>query len=245
MLYVVIPAYNEEGNLGALVADITAVAVRNDLACTIIIIDDGSTDRTPAIIKELSDRYGVVALENRPNAGLGKTMAKGLAKALELAAAGDIVVTLDGDGTHDPVYIPEMIKLLAEGYDIVIASRFAPGGAERGLPFFRRLLSRGSGLLLGIFFPTPGVSDYTSGFRAFKAEIIERGYARFGDDFIRETGFTVTPEILLKLRSIGARIGEVGFTLRYDRKIGKSKVKIPQTIAQYIKMIAALRIRGL
>ncbi|PIW22589.1 MAG: dolichol-phosphate mannosyltransferase [Candidatus Aquicultor secundus] len=245
MLYVVIPAYNEEGNLGILVEGIANMAQANGFAYTIIVVDDGSTDKTPDIIKELSAKYIILPLENQPNAGLGRTMAKGLKKAAEISADGDIIITLDGDATHDPVYMPPMIERIRQGNDIVIASRFAPGGVERGLSSFRKFLSRGSGTLLTAFFPTKGLRDYTCGYRAFRAEIIKQGFSKFGDGFIRETGFSVTPEILLKLRSLGAKIDEVGFMLKYDQKVGKSKIKVSRTIIQYLKMIIKFKLRGL
>ncbi|MBE0447653.1 MAG: glycosyltransferase [Actinobacteria bacterium] len=245
MLYIVIPAYNEEGNLTSLIESIVSMAAANNLEYTMIIIDDGSTDRTPEIIEDLSTRYKILPLENRPNSGLGRTMAKGLKRAAEISADGDVIITLDGDATHDPVYIPSMIDKINQGNDVIVASRFAPGGAEKGLSTFRKVLSRGSGALLKIFFPIKGLSDYTCGYRAFRAGAIKRGFAVLGEGFIEEAGFSATPEILLKLRSLGARIDEVGFMLKYDQKVGKSKVKVSKTIIQYLKMIARLKMKGL
>lgn len=246
MIYVVIPAYNEEGNLGNLIEAVAAMARANSLNCSTIIVDDGSTDKTPEIVKEYHQRYeNIIPLENRPNAGLGRTMAKGLRKAAELSEDGDIVVTLDGDATHDPAYIPAMVEKINQGSDIVIASRFAPGGVERGLSSYRKVLSRGSGFLLNLFFPTKGLRDYTCGYRAFRAEVVKQGFKSYGERFIEERGFSVTPEILLKLRALGVKIDEVGFTLKYDQKVGKSKIKVTKTIAQYLKMITRFKLGGL
>jgi dolichol-phosphate mannosyltransferase len=244
MLYIVIPAFNEESNLKRLVEEIAVTAVENRLQYTAIIIDDGSTDATAEIIKELSQKFNIIAMENRPNAGLGVTMAKGLAEACRLSTEEDLIVTLDGDATHDPMYFPAMKSLIEEGYDIVIASRFAPNGEERGLSAYRKFLSRGSGTVLNLMFPIDGVRDYTSGYRMFSAAIIKKGFNKFKNNFIEETGFSVTPEILLKLSSLDARIGEVGFTLKYDRKVGLSKIKIPSTVMQYVKMIARFKFKG-
>lgn len=245
MLYIVIPAYNEEGNLTWLVERIAAMAAYNKLEYMAIIVNDGSTDNTPLIIKDLSTKYNVLMLENQPNAGLGRTMAKGLKKAAALSVDGDIIVTLDGDGTHDPMYIPAMAERINLGNDLVIASRFASGGLERGLSGFRKFLSRGSGFILKVFFPTKGLRDYTCGFRAFSASIIKRGFEKFNDAFVQERGFSVTPEVLLKLRSLGVKIDEIGFILKYDQKIGKSKIKISRTIFQYLKMIVKFKAAGL
>lgn len=245
MLYVVIPAYNEEANLTPLIEGVAKMAISGGLPYTAIVVDDGSTDRTSQIIKGLAKKYNILPLENRPNAGLGRTMAKGLRKAAEISRSNDIIVTLDGDATHDPMYIPAMIEKIRQGSDIVIASRFAPGGEERGLSFLRKFLSRGSGLLLKAFFPTRGLHDYTCGYRAFRAEVLRRGFTVFGEGFIQEVGFSVTPEILLKLRSLNVKIDEVGFILKYDQKVGRSKIKIPTTVLQYLNMIAKFKLKGL
>jgi len=242
LVYIVIPVYNEEGNLIPLVEGIAGMAASNNLDYTAIIVDDGSTDKIPEIIKDLSSKYSILPLENRPNAGLGKTMAKGLKKAAEVSMDEDIIVTLDGDATHDPIYIPSMIDKINQGSDIVIASRFALGGMERGLSAFRKFLSRGSGMLLKVFFPIKGLSDYTCGYRAFRAAAIKRGFSVFGDKFIQETGFSVTPEIILKLSLLGVRVNEIGFVLKYDQKIGKSKIKVLKTIVQYLKMIVKIKL---
>jgi dolichol-phosphate mannosyltransferase len=241
MIYFVIPAYNEEGNIGSLVEKIGAVAEENAFQCSIIVIDDGSTDTTPGIIKDLAAKHNIIPLENHPNAGLGRTMAKGLKHVAQISSKEDTIITLDGDATHDPMYVPAMLTELEKGFDIIIASRFAPGGHERGLAFHRKLLSRGSGTLLKLFFPMKDVQDYTCGYRMFRAGTIKLAFERFGDGFIQEPGFSVTPEILLKLRSLGAKIGEVGFTLKYDEKIGLSKIKVSRTIVQYLKMIARFK----
>jgi dolichol-phosphate mannosyltransferase len=244
MIYFVIPAYNEEGNIGVLVEKISAAAKENAFSYSVIIVDDGSTDSTPEIIKELTAKYNIIPLENRPNAGLGYTMAKGLKHASQVSSEKDVIVTMDGDATHDPLYVPAMLVKLESGCDVVIASRFASGGEERGLALYRKLLSRGSGTLLKSFFPTAGVQDYTSGYRMFRAKTIKFAFEKFGDKFIQEQGFSVTPEILLKLRALGARIGEVGFTLKYDEKIGLSKIKVSRTIVQYLKMIVRFKRDG-
>jgi dolichol-phosphate mannosyltransferase len=244
MIYFVIPAYNEEGNIGVLVERISDIARKNDLDYSIVVIDDGSTDTTPQVLRDKAINNNIVILENKPNAGLGKTMAKGLKHAVEVSAQGDVIVTLDGDATHDPEYVPTMLAKLNEGFDVVIASRFAPGGFEQGLAVYRKILSRGSGAMLKFLFPIKEVQDYTSGYRMFKASIIKSAFERFGDGFVKEIGFSVTPEILLKLRLLGAKIGEVGFTLKYDEKIGTSKIKVSQTIVQYLKMIARFKRDG-
>lgn len=245
MIYFVIPAYNEEGNIGVLVKQISAMADQNTYQYKTVIIDDGSTDSTSSIIKDLTAEYNIIPLENRPNAGLGRTMAKGLKYAAGISSDDDVIVTLDGDATHDPQYVPSMLAKLEQGFDIVIASRFAPGGQERGLAFYRKVLSRGSGTLLKAFFPTKDVQDYTCGYRMFRAKTIKSAFEKFGDRFIQETGFSVTPEILLKLRSLGARIGEVGFVLKYDEKVGLSKIKVSKTIVQYLKMVTKFKREGI
>ncbi|MCL5291361.1 MAG: glycosyltransferase [Actinobacteria bacterium] len=244
MIYYAIPAYNEEKSLSPLIEGIASVMERSGLDYQIVVVDDGSTDATGAEIERLSKTFPLVSLKNERNLGLGRTLSRALKKATELAAPGDVIVTLDGDATHDPSYVPALANRIAAGADVAIASRFAAGGEARGVAAYRRFLSSGAGMLLKIFFPINGVRDYTSGFRAYRAETLKKAFDELGDGFITETGFSASPEIILKLHGRGATIQEEPFVLRYDLKGGESKIRITKTISQYLKMIARLKLKS-
>ncbi|MCL4499422.1 MAG: glycosyltransferase [Chloroflexi bacterium] len=244
MIYYAIPAYNEEDNLDLLVGMIASAMEEAKLEYKIVVVDDGSTDQTAAIIERLSKQYPIVALANERNMGLGKTLGKALRKASELSHPGDVVVTMDGDATHDPAYVPALVRRINDGADVAIASRFASGGEARGVAAYRKILSSGAGLLLKAAFPIKGVRDYTSGFRGYRAEALRKAFDDLGDGFITEAGFSVSPEIILKLHKIGANIQEEPFVLRYDLKGGESKIRIMKTISQYLKMIVRLKLKA-
>lgn len=244
MVYYAIPAYNEELNIGPLVTAISVAMEEAGLAYRVLIVDDGSTDTTAAKIERLSKSYPIVYLKNERNMGLGVTLRRALKEAAEQASFGDTIVTMDGDATHDPAYVPSMVRRLENGADVVIASRFADGGEAKGVAAYRKILSLGAGVLLKIFFPMKGVRDYTSGFRAYKAEVLKAAFDKLGDRFVTESGFSVSPEVILKLHRLGAKIEEEPFVLRYDLKGGDSKIKVLRTIRQYLTMIARLRLKA-
>ena len=147
---------------------------------------------------------------------------------------------MDCDDTHDPKYIPAMVAKLKEGYEVVTASRYVPGGGQLGLNLYRRTISRVANLLLKIIFPIPGLKEYTCGFRAYRAALIQDAIAIFGNYFIdlKGMGFTGTVEKLIKCKMMGARVGEIPFVLRYDQKMSSSKVVTSLTTLGYLVLIA-------
>jgi dolichol-phosphate mannosyltransferase len=162
--------------------------------------------------------------------------------ACELADGSDFIVTLDADNSHTPELILRMIRLVREGHDVVIASRFRPGSRIRGLPLNRRLLSRVAGLLFKVLFPIPGVRDYTSGYRAYRAHILQK-VTRDDPDFFDQEGFQVMVDILLKLRRDADLVfGEAPLILRYDHKQGASKMDVWGTTLGTLRLIVRRRL---
>jgi dolichol-phosphate mannosyltransferase len=236
MIFFVIPAYNEEYNIRSLIMRIATIMNKNYNLYRIIVVNDGSTDGTESTLRDLSKHFPLTVLNCKQNRGLGAALFKGLEKALAFSEANDLIVTMDADETHDPSYVPVMLRVASRGADVVIASRFVRGGAEQGVGLIRKFLSRGASIMLRILFSIPSVKDYTSGYRLFKAHIIKRAFDTYGRSFIEERGFAATPELLIKLYYLGAVMQEVPFVLRYDLKRGKSAINIPVTVARYLRM---------
>ncbi len=238
MIYIFLPAYNEEEALPRLVVKID-IALKSE-PYQIIVLDDGSRDQTEEIARELSKKFPLKVLKHSLNLGLGQTMIDGLKYISTLSNPDDWVVTLDCDDTQEPKYIADALKKIKTGYDLVILSRFQKGGGEEGLCFRRKIFSRSACLVLKIAFPVPGVRDYTCGFRVFRAAALQKAFQTFGDRFVRlpHLGFVVSAEILVKLRMLGSRITEVPFVLRYDQKPGKSKNKTMKTILGHFTLVA-------
>jgi dolichol-phosphate mannosyltransferase len=176
---------------------------------------------------------------NHPiNRGLGETSRDLFEKAAELAKVDDVIIRMDADDTHSPEYIPLMLEKLEQGYDIVIASRFANGGGQKGVNFYRAMISRAANLFMKVIFPVSGVCEYSCGFRAYRASIIKKAIYIYGNNFIqlKGLGFTGTLEKLIKLNLIGAKFSEVPFILRYDLKDSPSKMVTSVTTMGYLVM---------
>lgn len=239
MATVVLPAYNEAASLAELLEGILRVPVRGGLL--ILVVDDGSADETAAIAAGFEPR-GVRVIRHAHNKGLHEAMRTGLIEALALTPADGTIVTMDADNTHNPDLVPQMLQKIEAGYDVVIASRFAPGGRMIGASPRRHLYSLGARTVLTARFRIPGVRDYTCGYRAYRAARIQQAFDRWGDEFIDVPGFTCMLDILLRLHMLGARITEVPLVLRYDYKQSASKLRVLQTIRNTLRMVfAAIR----
>lgn len=237
-LILLLPMYNEAAGLARTLDELHQVLGSHGLRYTLVAVDDGSTDATPDILRSYAARLPLVTITHPSNRGLGETIRDGLERAVGLAEARDndaIIIRMDADHSHDPGSIPRMVAGIRDGYDVVIASRFAPGGQERGVPAIRRLLSRAANLLMRVCAPIPGVRDYATGFRAYRASVMRAALAVYRDDFLalKRWGFTTTVEKLLKLHRLGARMTEVPIILRYDLKRSRSKMPIMTTMMGY------------
>jgi dolichol-phosphate mannosyltransferase len=240
--WVVLPAYNEEQSLPQLLNRIAEALDEAGGPYRIIVVNDGSTDSTARVATE-STLTMPVLLENHPvNMGLGATLRDGLLKAIELAHPEDIVVTMDADNSHNPGLIPRMGGLIREGNDVAIASRYQAGSRVRGVPLYRRMLSRVASVIFRLIFPIHGVRDYTCGYRAYRVAALKLGVERFGDRMFDQQGFQCIVDILLKLRTLHLSFIEVPMVLRYDWKEGASKMKVARTIQKTLVLLVQRRL---
>ncbi len=239
MIYVFLPAYNEEIALPRLLKKFDAVLKQEKEPYLAVVLDDGSRDKTSEVAQELGKQYPIHLIRHEVNKGLGVTMRDGIEYIAKVSQDSDWVVTLDCDDTHEPRFVIDALKKIREGHDVVILSRFCPGGGEEGLSLVKSFLSRGAGMFLGFFFPIRGVKEYSCGYRVFRASILKKALSVFGEDFIRLSalGFAVTPEILIKMRILKADITESPFVLRYDQKPTKSSNKAMKTIQGYFAIV--------
>ena len=248
-IWLALPAFNEERSLPALLErclPLERSLKERGIEFSVIVVDDGSRDGTLAAARGFQGRLALELVPHEVNRGLGAALRTGIAAALERAVDDDDIVTMDADNTHDPALIPELERLSREHRaDIVIASRYAPGGREVGLSPLRRVLSRGASALLALTAPVRGARDYTCGYRLYRASILRRAAALWGDRLIEESGFTCMAELLLKLGRGGARVAEAPLVLRYDLKEGASKMKMTRTIARYFELIRRVRSRAM
>lgn len=233
---VVLPAFNEEKDLPRLLDRLQASLDAVGRQYEIIVVDDGSKDRTAEIAQEAAMRMPVRLVRHAVNQGLGRAMQTGLSVAADL---GGVVVTMDADNSHDPRYIAEMVAVLErESVGLVIASRFRPGSQVQGVPWHRRMLSWGCFLAMKLALPYKGVRDYSTGFRAYSPAAIRALVEKYGDRLVEVSGFACMLEILAKLRTVGASAKEIPYTLRYDEKLGVSKLRIMRTLRQYGSVVS-------
>lgn len=244
LVRVVLPAFNEAANISRLIEHIAAAMNRNGRDYEIIVVDDGSTDGTADAVRAIAEdgHFAVTLIRHDANEGLGIAIQSGLQKALSRSSPNDVIVTMDSDSTHAPGLIAAMDRKLHEGYDVIIASRYAPGSRSVGVPFLRRLLSFVASLLFRLVFPISGVKDYTCGYRAYRVQPLLQLDDRHGIDFQNHRGFECMVYLLLRLREQAVIFGEVPILLRYDLKHGLSKMNVPATIWQTLKMIVQLRL---
>lgn len=241
MIYILLPAYNEENSLDYLLPKLDK-AFKQEMGrqYQIIICNDGSKDKTLEKIDCYKKMMPITVINHKYNRGLGETSRDLFEEAASISCDGDIIVRMDCDDTHEPEYIRGLIHKIEEGYDVAIASRFVKGGGQEGLNFYRKTVSWLANKFMKLFFPIRGIDEYTSGFRAYRASVIKKAIEAFGNNFIqlKGLGFTCTLEKLVKLKIIGAKFAEAPFILRYHQK--RSASKMVSSITTFGYMVMAL-----
>jgi dolichol-phosphate mannosyltransferase len=238
-IFFVLPLYNEEEGLPFLLEKISKTCTHLNLPFHIIAVNDGSSDRTMEMLQAWSPKTSLTVIKHKINRGLGETIRDGFEMAADLSTSEDIIIRMDGDNTHEPEYVATMISKIQEGFDVVIASRYQPGGGMVGVPWYRGFISRCANFFMKVLFPIKGVWEYSCGFRAYRATIIKRAISVFGNLFIdlKGLGFTCTVEKLIKLRMLNAKMTEIPFVLRYDQKENASKMVANITVIGYLVLV--------
>ncbi len=235
MIFILLPAYNEEKNLKKVFKKIEKINNKT-IKITVILVDDCSTDKTKLLTNK-KYKFKLHYIKHKKNKGLSLTMETGLNFIKRKAKNGDIIISLDSDNTHPISLITKMIKKIKKNYDIVIASRFVNGSRVNGLVFWRHMMSLGAKYLFKIIYPYKNLNDYTCNFRAYKFETLKPIFKN--KNFFKNEDFNIAAKILLALTRNNKKIklAELPFTLRYDYKIGQSKMKIFKTILLTLNLI--------
>lgn len=242
MIFILLPVYNEERNLPALLEKLDKEMQKNGLSYCVIAYNDGSSDGSLAVLNEYKNSIPIRVIGQERNRGLGVALDSLLRKTLETSVGkNDIAVVLDSDDTHNPEHIYLMVNKLKEGFDVVIASRYLAGSRVVGVSWPRQFYSIVASLLMRRLFPINGVKDYTCGYRAYTISCLQKAYVKFGEHLIEEKNFACMAELIIKLRSMNIVAAEVPITLRYDQKYGKSKMNILKTIKRTFWMLHKLR----
>ena len=222
-LSIVVPTYNERDRLAALVAAIFEAYQREGLNGELVIVDDNSPDGTGALADELATRHRIIVVHRAGKLGLGTAVIEGFA-----AASAPIVGVIDGDLSHPPAMLPRMLAVMRKhDADIVIGSRYIPGGGTRNWGVGRLLMSRAACVLArGV---TP-VRDATSGFFLIRKDLA-RGVK------ISAGGFKICLELLVRGRP--RSVVEVPYVFE-GRTAGESKMNLREALG-YLDQLKDLR----
>jgi dolichol-phosphate mannosyltransferase len=207
-----LPTYNERENLAPITEAILAATPEVD----VLVIDDGSPDGTGQLADELAAREPRVhVLHREKKEGLGKAYLAGFDWALSRDYA--LVLEMDADFSHDPKYLPAMLAKAGEA-DLVLGSRYVPGGGTVNWGLGRKILSRGGSLyartILGV-----GVRDLTGGFKCFRREVLEA--IQLGT--VACSGYAFQIELTYRATLRGFRVAEIPIVFA-DRRVGQSKM---------------------
>jgi dolichol-phosphate mannosyltransferase len=234
-LYLIIPAFNEQENIAQLFADLECRPELHELAHSILIVDDGSSDLTPELIGAYAGPLPIELLRFERNKGPGAAFREGFERVLEQASDDAFVVTLEADGTGDLEALPRLLAAAAAGADVVLAD-----WKMQNVSAHRRMCSAAAGFVvrraLGIDAKT--VSSF---YRVYRASVLRAAFARHGENLIRESGFACKAEILAKLAGMGARIVAVPVALDWSRRSGESKMPVMKTMIAYWRMLFRAR----
>ena len=214
---VVIPTYNEAENLPILFDALFALQLPG---LELLVVDDNSPDGTADLAHRLGQelRRGVHVLRRAQKEGLGPAYVAGFEEALRLGA--ETVVQMDADMSHPPEVLPDLLNAL-ERYQVVVASRYMPGGGASGdWGVLRRLISRGGDFYVRLVTGLK-VQDTKSGFKAYRRESLQALPLRS----IRSRGYIFQAEVLYLCQRLGLSMGEVPYTFE-QRAAGRSKMSL-------------------
>jgi dolichol-phosphate mannosyltransferase len=234
MYYFLIPVFNEEPNLLSLKQGlINAASGTNKFY---VFVDDGSTDNSVAVLKEILKDHDHIVLGDGLNHGPGAAFNSGFEWILDHSKdPEDRIITLEGDNTSSLEILEKMLKISEAGFDLVLASVYAQGGGFDQTNIFRKVLSFIANMLFRLLFNIK-ILTLSSFYRVYKVSLIQRVKNKYRD-IITEKGFICMLEILLKAIRVDASIIEVPMKLYSKKRIGKSKMKIFKTSLGYLKFL--------
>jgi dolichol-phosphate mannosyltransferase len=212
---VVLPTYEEAENIAEVLRRLRAAVPSAD----VLVVDDSSPDGTAAVAKAAGHELGGIDVAIRPGkAGLGSAYRHGFREGLDRGY--DVLVEMDSDLSHDPAALPALLKAVEGGADLAIGSRYVPGGSIPQWSAHRRALSRYGNLYAGAVLGL-GVKDATSGFRAYRGDMVDR----IDLGTVRADGYGFQIEMAYRVASLPGEIVELPIEF-VDRTRGTSKMSV-------------------
>jgi dolichol-phosphate mannosyltransferase len=230
--WLVLPTFNEAENIEPIIRAALPQLASTGLPHRILVVDDNSPDGTGSIADRLaSEIEEVEVLHRERKEGIGPAYLAGFDRAL--AEGADLLMEMDADFSHDPADLP---RLIAADADLVLGSRYVPGGGVTDWGLGRRLISRGGSLYAKLLLGIP-VNDLTGGFKCFRREVLETvDLSGVGTD-----GYGFQIEMTYRTVKAGFRVKEIPIVFR-DRRVGSSKMSARIALEAFWK-VPALRFR--
>jgi dolichol-phosphate mannosyltransferase len=232
--WLILPTYNEAENIEPLVRAVLPHLASARVEHTILVVDDNSPDGTGAIADRLAEELAEVRVLHRPQKqGLGRAYLAGFGVALEEGA--DLILEMDSDFSHDPADVPRLLAATGAA-DLVLGSRYVPGGGVEDWGIVRRILSRGGSAYARLLLGVP-VRDLTGGFKCFHRRVLET----INLDGVHADGYGFQIELTYRAVQAGFTVAEVPITFR-ERRVGRSKMTARIAIEAVWK-VPTLRLR--
>ncbi|KKU52564.1 MAG: hypothetical protein A3H69_00965 [Candidatus Sungbacteria bacterium RIFCSPLOWO2_02_FULL_47_9] len=231
-MLIVVPTYNEKNNLPELAEKIFGLGIAG---LKLVVVDDSSPDGTGAVAERLREKYPMRVIHRPHKAGLGRAYAHAFSEILSSKDSFyrdvSFIIQMDADLSHDPAIIPELLRELAS-FDVVVGSRYVPGGSVENWDSLRRFLSRASNMYARVVLGLP-YRDLTSGFKGYRRKALES----LDMQSLSSIGYSFQIETLFRAHRKGYRITEIPISFR-ERKTGVSKLDVPIILEIFFKVLA-------
>ena len=225
----VIPTFNERENVEILIPRIFLLGVRD---LQMLVVDDNSSDGTGEALETLSRRYPIQVINRPEKQGLGTAYTMAFKTLLQRSTRErpDYIIQMDADMSHDQNVIPTMLEQI-ENHDIILGSRYIPGGRIENWESSRRFLSKAGNLYARIILGVP-YRDITSGFKCYRRQVLEN----IDLDSLNSVGYNFQIETIYKAHKKGFRISEIPITFT-ERRVGVSKMNFPIILESFWKVL--------
>jgi dolichol-phosphate mannosyltransferase len=238
MVYFLIPAYEEEGTLGLLLYKIRQVMreIRRDYL--VVVLDDGSRDGTAQVAEQYRRFLPVKLLRHAENRGFGPSLDRLVREAARLSRypERDIAIVIEADFTNSPDAVPDMVREIEAGSDVVIGARTHHDSLVDDLPGPKRFGARIVATVLRAVMPLPKVSDYTSTFQGFRIGTLKRAIDTHQEGLITSRNCAASVELLLRLGRLHPTFAEVPVRCRYDIRPRPSRHRWLRSVREQLSL---------
>lgn len=238
--FILIPVLNEAGNIPRLIQDLRFLSseLQNKFDVHVLLIDDGSRDRTAELAKQAAVESGIQlkVLRHETNQGPGKAFATGFCHLASRMKDHDLVLTMEGDNTSRLELVKQMLVRRDEGFDVIFASPYLYGGRIVNTSAYRIFLSSMANLFIKELLGIHGILTVSSFFRLYQAPALKKLQAVYGLEIVERSGFECMVEMTMKMTNLRITISEVPMVLDTSARVGTSRMKIAKTIRGYLSL---------